>query len=138
MTWERFPERLRERLNGPVWDGGLREKFTGLAGDLLSPSLDASCELTTIYVKFAISPAASAPIYAVAWIKNSKKWLVGLALPETVISPKLLAVQSGYKYIGLTSYFYLEPTNDVPSELSEWARLSFEHISKKAEDSNAS
>ncbi len=129
MVWEKLSPRLQARLCGPVWDEGLRERFLSLAATMLSVSPNAASELTTIYVKFTVSNALASPVFAVIWIKNSKKWLVGFAMPPDFASETLELQPKNYKYSGLTHCFYLEPQNEIPNELFDWAFTAFMHVS---------
>jgi hypothetical protein len=130
MIWDRFPARLQERLSGPVWDEGLREKFVSLSEFLMAPSPRATCELATIYVKFLVPTKKERNVYAVVWIKNSQKWMVGLALPSTDPIDGLLPQPKTYTYEGLTHCFYLEPSTPLPSSLESWVAQAFENISR--------
>lgn len=128
MVWENFSPKLQQRLQGPVWDKGLRERFLLIASTLLSVSPSSACELTTIYVKFTLSNQTSSPVFAVVWIKNSQKWLVGLAMPPGFNSEKLELQPKNYKYAGLTHCFFIEPHQEIPSELIEWAYIAHSNV----------
>jgi hypothetical protein len=124
----RLGERAQLKVSGPTWEGKLRTKFMTLCDTLLGVSPESFAELTTIYIKFSLSDQSSSPVYAVVWIKNSKKWLVGLALPKGVSHPNLIDAPPQRTYTGLTSYFYLSEDEELPVELPDWSNLAFENI----------
>ncbi len=128
MVWEQFPLRLQERLRGPAWSKGLRDKFIAISSNLLSVSPDCKCELTTIYVKFMLKESIESRVYAVVWIKNSRKWLVGLAMPPGFVSDKLQLQPKTHKYAGLTQCFYMESDDGIPEELADWASIAHSHV----------
>jgi hypothetical protein len=115
-----------ERISGPAWDQ-IRPAFLSVSDALLAVGPETCGQLTTIYVKYTGSPAAT-EVYAVVWIKTSKQLVVGLALPESVEDPELGDPPSGTRYKGLTKYFVLRPGDPIPGRLSEWARAAYEHV----------
>lgn len=120
-------DRALAKVSGPSWDG-VREKFLQLSDALLSVGPNTFAELTTIYVKYSLSDAASSPVYAVVWIKNSKKWLIGMSLPEGSDHPLLLSAPPQKTYTGLTKYFYIGENDQLPDEITDWATLAFERV----------
>lgn len=120
----KLTNKLDEKLNGKAWIG-LKDKFLGMCNEIVDASPDARGELTTVYVKFTIDSSEESPVYAVAWFKNSQKWIVGLALPDTVESP--IFVDPPKRYIGLTKYFYIESDTELPSTLLEWAEMAYKN-----------
>ncbi|MEW7982968.1 MAG: hypothetical protein G8D58_10335 [gamma proteobacterium symbiont of Phacoides pectinatus] len=117
--------KVAEKIQGPSWNG-LRDKFLGMCTTILDVSPSAVGELTTVYVKFTPVPGPNTPVYAVAWLKNSKKWIVGLALPEDVNAP--VFVPPPKRYAGLTRYFYVTPDDPIPAELKQWTELAYNNI----------
>ena len=49
---------------------------------LLAVSPDADSELITTCIEFMVHSDANSSEYAAVWLKNSKRLIVGLALPE--------------------------------------------------------
>lgn len=125
--------RICERLRGPAWDS-VRSTFDSLCSSVLGVADSTRAELTTIYVKFAISGEASAPVYAVAWLKSSKNVVVGFALPEDFDAPLLTSAPAGMKYKGLTKYFRIVPDAVLPDEIQHWARLAYSEITSEKND----
>lgn len=122
---ERLDKRAMEKVSGPSWEP-IRGKFYEISETLLSVSPDASSELTTIYVKYCPkSPHSS--VFAVAWIKTSKKIVVGLALPDDYDSDLLGGAPQGMTYKGLTKYFSISANDIVPEELGKWAKAAYEN-----------
>ncbi len=117
-------EKAAERVAGASWDG-LRRQFHAISESLLSVSPEARGALTTIYVKFTITPDPNSPVYAVIWAKNSKQLVVGLRLPEDEIPPGLHAAPAGTTYKGLSGYFKIQPGDMVPQELPTWAQAAY-------------
>jgi len=97
-----------------------------VSNQLLAVSPAASAELTTIYVKYTTTQAPTAPAYAVVWLKTSKQFVVGLALPEDVQHPALCAAPAGMMYKGLTKYLVVKPGDTIPEDVVLWARLAYE------------
>jgi hypothetical protein len=125
-------DRAAEKLSGPSWDP-LRETFTRINNALLGVSPDAFGELTTIYIKYAVSNVATAAVYAVVWIKSAKQLVVGMALPADVSHPELVPPPHGTKYKGLTGYLVLKPGDIVPANIELWAKSAFEAVSSVEE-----
>jgi hypothetical protein len=116
-----------EKVSGPAWEA-LRDAFFEIANALLSTSPASTSELTTIYVKF-LPTKGSADVFGVVWIKSSKKIVVGLALPDTVDSPRFISAPLGTKYRGITKYFALTENESVPTELTQWAFSAYQNVS---------
>ncbi len=122
---ERLDPRVLERISGPAWDG-IRDSFLQVSSVLLSVAPEAASELTTIYVKYKLQSDAVAPVYAVAWIKSSKQFTVGLSLPDDFDDEALGRAPQGTSYKGLTKYFTVRAGEGCPSQLSTWARAAYE------------
>jgi hypothetical protein len=116
--------RIEERVRGPAWDG-IRQAFSHLLERVLAVGPDTRAELTTIYVKFSISCAPNAPVYAVAWLKTAKNVVIGFSLPEDADDPLLMPAPSGMRYKGITKYFRLTPGESLPAGFSDWAHRAF-------------
>ena len=120
-------QRAIEKVSGPSWDD-TRDKFMTIAETLLSVSPNAKGDLTTIYVKFTVSPDVFAEVYAVVWIKTSKRLVVGLALPQTADMTGLGSAPPGTRYKGLTGYFSVTHQDAIPDKLSVWAIIAYESV----------
>jgi hypothetical protein len=118
-------EQAIRRVSGPAWQP-LKKAFLDLSATLLAVSPQAVGQLTTIYVKYQVTSSPQARVFAVAWLKSSKRIVVGLALPEDYESPSLGPVPAGMKYKGLTKYFTILPGEALPSQLPEWAGLAYQ------------
>ena len=105
----------------------LRGQFMQIARLLLAVSPDADSELMTTYVKFTINTAPQSPVYAAIWLKNSKRLIVGLALPEEYEAEGLGPALPGTMYKGLTKYFVVERGGVVPKGFAEWAGLAYQN-----------
>lgn len=116
---------VAKKIDGKSWDE-VREKFLELCGVILDVSPRATGTLTTVYVKFTPDSSPDAPVYAVAWLKNSRKWIIGLALPDGVHAPEFVVPPK--RYAGLTKYFYITPDDPIPPLLSKWAAQAHENI----------
>lgn len=125
---ERLSDDVKQKIAGAAWDG-LREKFYDACNRILNASPSATGELTTVYIKFAVSAEPNAPVYAVIWLKNSRKWIIGLALPDDVNAGEF--VDPPKRYAGLTKYFYITPEDPVPSSLDAWAVRAWEFVNSK-------
>jgi hypothetical protein len=124
---ERLDQAAIDRVSGRAWDG-VREQFLAISGALLDVNGEAGSELTTIYVKFTVGTVAGSPVFAVVWIKSSRKVIVGLSLPESVESNELGPALPGTTYQGLTKYFSVAPGEAVPAQLPEWATLAYQNV----------
>lgn len=131
MNHERLSEDAINRISGPAWQP-LRQAFFDVSAILLGVAPDTVGVLTTIYVKFQLTSAAASNVFAVVWLKNSKQFVVGLALPEHIESPHLGSAPSGTKYKGITKYFTIRPGEPCPEELREWAKIAYEHAASAA------
>lgn len=128
MESDQLDPRAVERVSGPAW-ASLKQAFLDISDVLLSVCDDARTELTTIYVKYLPEPNAN-KVFAVAWLKSSKRIVVGLALPESIESPELGVAPAGMKYQGLTKYFSVSANDVIPAELESWARTAFRLVSE--------
>ena len=113
-------QRIIAKVSGLAWDQ-LRGQFMQMAQLFLSVSPDADADLLTTYVKFTTNNDPKSPAYAAIWLKNSKRLVVGLALPEEYDAPELGPALPGTTYRGLTKYFVVERGNVAPKKLGEWA-----------------
>lgn len=127
---ERLDERAVQKVSGPTWEP-LREDFLEISEKLLSVSQDTASQLTTIYVKFCTTSAMN-EVYAVVWIKTSKKIVVGLSLPEDVEDARLGPPPKGHTYKGLTKFFTVTHDDPIPGGLLRWAKLAYETASGSA------
>ena len=118
-----------ERISGKSWDG-IRDTFTTISEALLNVSPTTTSELTTIYVKYTVNDQVGSAVFAVVWLKSSKKLVVGFSMPTNVDSEHLVGPPSGMKYKGLTKYLIVEPGESVPAEIDEWAGLSYQAASE--------
>ena len=105
---------------------------------LLGVSPDVSAEFISYYVKFTIGTAPDSPPYAAVWIKNTKRAIVGLALPESYQAEPLGRAFPGTAYKGLTKYFAVEPGSALPEGFREWARLAYENVSSATRETESS
>lgn len=122
----RLDERAVQRISGPAWRP-IRGVFLEISDHLLAVSPEAIARLTTIYVKYLPSPSSSG-VYAVVWLKTSKRIVVGLALPDDVDAPLLDLPPKGMTYKGLTKYFSLTADDLVPKELPTWAKIAHDVV----------
>jgi hypothetical protein len=123
MNVGRLDPKAVERINGPSWSG-LRDLFAKINDALLAVSENSSGELTTIYVKYA-SPDTGRLPFGVVWLKKSTEFVVGLSLPENILSDRLFGPPKGYSYAGLTKFFLVDETNGIPEEFEQWAREAY-------------
>jgi len=116
-----------ERISGKAWDQ-LRLNFLMVCGQLLGVSPDCYGELTTTYVKFTIGNTHLSRVYAAIWVKNSKSFTVGLALPDECKHPMFTEALKGMSYKGLTKYITIMPEDMIPDQCSEWAEIAYKGI----------
>lgn len=126
VEMSRAPEELLKRIEGPVWEG-IRDKFLGMVELLFDPSPETHLSLSTVYIVFCTDASEEAPPYAVVWMKNSKKWVVGLALPEEEESPWFVPKPKGKGYRGVTKYIEITPYDEIPEEFEGWAKAAYEN-----------
>jgi hypothetical protein len=119
-------QRIIAKVSGPAWEQ-LRGQFMQISRLLLAVAPDADSELMTSYVKFTVHSDASSPVYAAVWLKNSKRLIVGLALPEEYEATDLGPSLPGTMYKGLNKYFVVEQGVAVPQGLAEWAGLAYQN-----------
>ena len=72
-----------------------------VARSLLAVSADADSELMTSYLKFTVHSDLQSPVYGAVWLKNSKRLIVGLALPEEYEADGLGPALPGTTYKGV-------------------------------------
>jgi hypothetical protein len=121
-------QRILAKLSGPAWEQ-IRGQFMQMARLLLATSPDADSELVTNYIKFTIHSDLQSPVYAAVWLKNSKRLIVGLALPEDYEAEELGPALPGTLYKGLNKYFVVEQGGVVPKGLADWAGLAHQNAS---------
>ena len=119
-------QRIIAKVSGPAWES-LRGQFMQMAQLLLDVSPDANSEFLVTYVKFTTTGDSRSPTYAAVWLKNSKRLIVGLALPEEFDAQELGPALPGTAYKGLTKYFVVERSGTVPKGLAEWAGRAYQN-----------
>lgn len=112
------------KISGKAWDE-LRLNFLAVCGELLEVSPDAYGELTTTYLKFTIGKTHVSRVYAAMWVKNSKSFTVGLALPDDCMHPMFTDALKGMSYKGLTKYITITSEDSIPEEFGEWAEIAY-------------
>ena len=112
------------KISGKAWDE-LRMNFLVVCGTLLEVSPDAYGELTTTYVKFTIGSSHISRVYAAIWVKNSKSFTVGLALPDDCKHPVFTDALKGMSYKGLTKYVTITSEDTIPEPFSDWAEIAY-------------
>ena len=122
-----LPEQAIKRVSTPTWDR-LRPQFMEIGRLLLGVSPDVNSEFFSHYIRFTACTAPNSPPYAAVWIKNTKRLIVGLALPETYEAEGLGPALPRTAYKGLAKYFAVEPGDAVPEGFSEWARLAYRNV----------
>ena len=121
-------QRIVAKVSGPAWEQ-LRGQFMQISRLLLAVSPDADSELVSAYVKFTINATPQSPVFAAIWLKNSKRLIVGLALPEDCEAPGLGPALPGTTYKGLNRYFIVDRGGAVPKGLAEWAKTAYRNAS---------
>ena len=124
-------QRIIAKVSGPAWEP-LRSQLVQIGRLLLAVSRDADSELLTIYVKFKINGDPNSPVYAAAWLRDSNRLIVGLALPEEYEGEGLEPALPGTVYKGLNKYFVVERGGAVPKGLAAWAGLAYQNASSAA------
>ena len=119
-------QELTKKTIQPSW-GLLRGQLLEICRKILDASPDAKSEIVSYYVKFSVDIAPASPIYAAVWLKNTKRLIVGLALPEGYEAEELGTALPGTFYKGLTKYFTVEPDGDVPHNLGAWIELAYQN-----------
>jgi hypothetical protein len=112
------------KISGKAWDE-LRLNFLIFCELLLDVSPEAYGELTTTYVKFTMGNMHVSRVYAAMWVKNSKSFTVGLALPDDCRHPMFTDALKGMMYKGLTKYVTITPEDAIPEECGEWAEMAY-------------
>jgi hypothetical protein len=129
MPNERLGSDAIRKISGAAWEP-LRQVFLDMSDILLGVAPETIGVLTTIYVKFQVTATPGANVYAVAWMKNSKQLVIGLALKDDVESPLLGSAPVGMKYKGITKYFIIVPGQEVPEDFGAWAKAAYDNVSK--------
>ena len=112
------------KISGKAWDE-LRLNFLVVCGMLLEVSPDAYGELSSTYVKFTIGNTHISRVYAAIWVKNSKSFTVGLALPDEFKHPIFTDALKGMSYKGLTKYITITSEDSIPGEFCDWAEIAY-------------
>ena len=124
---KKHDERIDNKIAGPAWDR-IREKVMKIHWLLLDLHETATSELTTIYIKYKTLPEPMAPVFAVMWIRTTKKVILGLAAPEKIEHQNIIDAPFGMKYKGLTSFLEITEDHEIPVELEQWAEVAFYHV----------
>lgn len=124
--------RAIERVSGPAWDPSRKTILTAFE-KLLSVAAGTASELTTIYVKFKISDSPASPVYAVAWIKTAKKFVIGFRHPVGYSHDAFVAAPKGMIYSGLNNYLDIDLETALPEQITEWA-LTAHHATLELRD----
>lgn len=111
----------------------LRPTFMSLHTSLLDASPHASAKAETVYVKYRIVDDVMAEVFAVIWIRTTRKLIAGIALPPSLSHPLLGPAPPRCYYPPLNRYLSFEPGQSIPQEFSMWARLAYEFVSTSAE-----
>jgi len=119
-------QRIIAKVNGPAWEQ-IRGQVMQISRLLLAVSPDADSKLFGIYVKFTIGNDPNSPVYAVVWLKSSKRLIVGMALPEDYEAAGLGPALPGTTYKGLHKYFVVEQGGVVPKGVAEWAKVAYQN-----------
>ncbi len=112
------------KISGKAWDE-LRLNFLVVCGLLLDVSPDAYGELTTTCVKFTIGNTHISRVYAAIFVKNSKSFTIGFALPEHCAHPLFTNALKGMFYKGLTKYVTITSGDTIPEQFSDWAEIAY-------------
>jgi hypothetical protein len=115
------------KISGNAWEP-LRLNFLIACGLLLELSPETYGELTTSYVKFTIGNTHVSRVYAALWIKNSKSFTVGFALPHDCENPMFIKAPKGMSYKGLTKYVSITPEDTISEQFSTWAKIAYKLI----------
>ena len=118
---------LGARVETPAWEP-LRRQLLEICRLFLNVSADDKSEIISYYVKFTVGNAPTSSTYAAIWLKNTKRLIVGLALPEGYEAEELGPALPGTAYKGLTKYYTIEPGGDVPQRLGEWVGLAYQNV----------
>jgi hypothetical protein len=118
--------RIAARISTKGW-GALRPAFEEVHQSLLSADEGVTAELTTIYVKYKDGAQPNSPVFAVVWLKTTKRIDIGLALPDESFDVSLMQRPSSLRYPPLNSFITISPGDSVPERFAEWARVAFEY-----------
>src|SRR5262245_34304428 len=114
MSAQRLSDAAVQRVSGPSWQP-LKQTFLDMSEVLLNSAPNAVGVLTTIYVKYQVDSKSNSAVFAVAWLKNSKQIVLGLALPDAYESPLLVEAPAGMNYKGITKYLVIKPGDQLPA-----------------------
>ena len=123
---ENLLQELTNRTSNRSWES-LRGQLLEICRQLLDASPEGKSEIVSYYVKFSIDTAPISPTYAAVWLKNTKRLIVGLALPEEYEAEELGTALPGTTYKGLTKYFTVERGGDVPQNLGTWIEQAYQN-----------
>lgn len=123
----KYNEKIDNKINGPAWNN-IRDKIKHVIQLLLAVDESTVAELTTIYIKFKITDKIIFPVYAVLWLKSSKKILLGLATHDKINNEVIIDPPSDRKYKGLKSYLWLKENEDIPTGLEIWIKEAYQNI----------
>ena len=118
---------LGARVESPAWEP-LRRQLLEICRLFLNISADAKSEVVSYYVKFTVGTDPTSSTYAAIWLKNTKRLIVGLAMPEGYEAEELGPALPGTNYKGLTKYFTIEPGGEVLQRLGEWVGLAYQNV----------
>ena len=125
-SMENVLQELEKRTSYPKWEP-LRGQLLEICRQLLDASPDAKSEIVSYYVKYSVDANLNSPTYAAVWLKNTKRLIVGLALPEGYEAKELGTALPGTTYKGLTKYFTVERGGEVPQNLAAWIELAYQN-----------
>lgn len=109
-----------DRISGPAWVK-VRKKIESAFEIVLRVANGSASELTTIYVKFKVGSDPASLVYAVAWIKTAKLFVIGFRHPEGYLNESFSSAPKGMTYSGLNHYVTIDCTAELPANLVDWA-----------------
>ena len=118
--------KINERLRSEAWND-LRPLFDEMHCTLLSLDEQVAAELTTIYIKYKYTDELLSQVFAVIWLKTTKRIDVGLALPKDAFDKELMSPPPRLRYPPLNAFFSLQAGDELPKEFSTWARQAYEY-----------
>lgn len=118
--------RIAKKLRTAAWDD-LRPLYEKMHRTLLSLDEHVAAELTTIYVKYKYTDELLAQVFAVIWLKTTKRIDVGLALPNDAFDKELMSPPPRLRYPPLNAFFSLQAGDELPKEFCTWARQAYEY-----------
>ena len=118
---------IDDKLESKGWDA-LRPVFSEIHGTLLSADAAASSKAETIYIKYRLKDDVYGKVFAVVWIRTTKRLTVGLALPDDIGHPLLGPQPPRMNFPPLNRFFVVEQGGAAPEELSDWAKVAYKHV----------